>query len=129
MTLTTTFVNKTTLAFKLKEGNAGVYKELGTLAGLTTPTAEPSADNKKTLEFDARSTYKEYRAEFTARSIPIPIRIPIRSNDVLEYATIYIVRDPANGQNFVIQGDKRSEAPPLVPSWFARLLHKLFNKR
>lgn len=125
MTLTTTFVNKTTLTFKLKEGNAGVYKELGTLAGLTTATAEPSAANKKTLEFDARSTYKEYRAEFTARSI----RVPIRSNDILENATIYIVRDPENAQNFVIEGDKRSEAPPLVPSWLVRSLRKLFNKR
>lgn len=56
MTLITTFVNKTKLDFKLKEGDLGVYKDIALLDGLKGENAEPSSI---TLKFDPKSTYKE----------------------------------------------------------------------
>jgi hypothetical protein len=67
MTLTTTFVNKTTVDIRLKEGNAGVYRVLKILKGLPALDAEPGADNRFTQEFDERSTYKEFRVATVSR--------------------------------------------------------------
>jgi len=133
MTLTTTFVNKTTLAFKLKEGDNGVYKMLCILEGLTHPDAEPSNASKKTLEFDARSTYKEYRVVASSRPAgakpaPASVKILISSDFIMDNSTIYIVPNATNPQTYVIRGDLRSGTPRLSNFWLVSKLMKLFKR-
>jgi len=133
MTLTTTFVNKTTLTFKLKEGDNGVYKELCTLRGLPHENAQPSDESKITLEFDARSTYKEYRVVTSSRAasegrVSAPVKILICSDFIMDNSTIYIVPNPTpnadSPHNYFIKGDLRPASNFWPVSKLLRLLKK-----
>ncbi|KAG0563974.1 hypothetical protein KC19_8G072700 [Ceratodon purpureus] len=105
MTLTTTFINKTTFDIKLKEGNAGVYRELTILKGLPTEDAEPTADNRLVQEFDERSTYREFKVATVSRSRS---RIHITSDFILDNAVINMVPNPQRPEGFEVKGDPRS---------------------
>lgn len=57
--VSTKFVNKTALDFKLKEGNAGVYRDLAVLKGTTDPSS-PHPQGHCTVVLDAHATYRKY---------------------------------------------------------------------
>jgi hypothetical protein len=126
MTLTTVFVNKTTVDFKLKEGNAGVYREVTTLKGLDSADATPSEKNKHALEFDEKATYREYRTV----SRPGGQKIQITSDFCLDHSTIYIVPKPDTPEKFGYDGDLRLK-PEAKPGQFNLFgsLSKFFSKK
>lgn len=117
MPLRTKFVNKTKVAFRLKEGNAGVYRELGTLPGLANPAHEPSTI---TEDFDEKSTYKEFRVAAITKGQRFT-RL-ITSDFILDNAVINIVPDPLNSESFDVQGEPRVNRPREPFSLLARLL-------
>lgn len=61
--LTTKFVNETGEAFELKEGNAGVYLKLATLAN----------GGHFNVSFDTNATYREYWVGSNAKGLFITI--------------------------------------------------------
>lgn len=58
--VSTRFVNKTTIDFKLKEGNAGVYRDLAVLKSVDAVEGEPGPDSQRTVALDAHATYRKY---------------------------------------------------------------------
>lgn len=132
MTLTTTFVNKTTVDIKLKEGNAGVYRELGILKGLPTADAEPGGENRLTQEFDEKSTYKEFRVATVSGQRGSKFTKLITSDFILDNGVIYIAPNPQRPEGFQILGDSRSSVRPESFSPFAvitNILNRLRRSR
>lgn len=83
MPFTVKFVNMTTLDFRLKEGNAGVYKQLCTLKGLQSETDVPK---EYAVEFDEKATYRDYTARADGEK-----KLLITLQMCLRYATILFV--------------------------------------
>jgi hypothetical protein len=137
MTLTTTFVNKTNLDFKLKEGDSGVYKDIGLLVGLKDPDAEPSSI---TLKFDQKSTYKEYKvvqrvmmSSRSGRTSAQQTKLLVGSDYIMDHSTIYIIPHPDNPGAYKIEGDSRTEsskadASSKVSSIWVALKSKVFKR-
>lgn len=57
--VSTKFVNKTTFDLTLKEGNAGVYRDLAELKGTKDPKS-PHPQGHYTVGLDAHATYRKY---------------------------------------------------------------------
>ena len=124
MTLTTTFVNLTTVDFKLKEGNAGVYREVTTLKGLQKD-APPCESNKHSLEFDEKATYREYRTVSRQGGQ----KIQITSDFCLDHSTIYIELKSGTKDKYEIRGDQRSKFESKAGNTLFGSLSKLFSKK
>lgn len=112
----TEIVNGTEDDLSLKEGNAGVYREIKTL----------KPNQKHTIEIDPNATYREY----VVVKAPGGDKVFVTSDDCIDNATITIVvKDNKYVFKGVIRGDPKAAADPAQGGFFAKILKKVFGRK
>lgn len=101
MVTTTRFVNETAIPFVLKEGNAGVYRDICTLQ------AKPP-NNEHSISMDPNATYREY---VVATGIKGEV-VLVTSDDCADNSTIRIVKDEKDDKKYSFKGDLRNSMTP-----------------
>ena len=95
--VTTTFVNKTAIDFKLKEGNAGVYRDLAVLTGVDASAGLPRPDGQFTVTLDVHATYREYTVVATGQKTK-KSRVLVSSDMCQDNSVINIILNEATGK-------------------------------
>lgn len=89
MVATTRFVNNTAIPFVLKEGNAGVYRDICTLQ------AKPP-NNEHSISMDPNATYREYVVATGIKGETVLVT----SDDCADNSTITIVKDEKDEKKY-----------------------------
>jgi hypothetical protein len=112
----TEIVNGTKGDLSLKEGNAGVYRDIKTL----------EADKKHTIEIDPNATYREY----VVVSAPRGDKVFVTSDDCIDNSIIRIIVDDSGKYVFeaVPRGDTKT-ADPVQGGFFAKIFKKVFGRK
>ena len=93
--VSTTFVNKTSIDFKLKEGNAGVYRDLAVLKGVDAD-GQPRPDGQHTVTLDLHATYREYTVVATGQKTKK--RVLVSSDMCQDNSVISIIKNNSTGK-------------------------------
>lgn len=101
MVATTKFVNNTTTPFVLKEGNAGVYRDICTLQ------AKPPY-NEHSISMDPNATYREYVVATGIKGETVLVT----SDDCADNSTITIVKDKKDEKKYSFIGLPRNVTTP-----------------
>lgn len=99
MVATTMFVNDTLTPFVLKEGNAGVYRDICTLQ------AKPP-HNQHSISMDPNATYREYVVATGIKGETVLVT----SDDCADNSTITIVKDEKDEKKYRFVGVPRNLA-------------------
>lgn len=112
MVATTKFVNNTATPFVLKEGNAGVYRDICTLQ------AKPP-NNEHSISMDPNATYREYVVATGIKGETVLVT----SDDCADNSTITIVKDKKDEKKYSFIGLPRNvtTANPQAPAASASL--------
>ncbi|KAG0607978.1 hypothetical protein M758_8G068500 [Ceratodon purpureus] len=95
--VTTTFVNKTKIDFKLKEGNAGVYRDLAVLQGVDEHGEPRRPDGQHTVTLDVHATYREYTVVATGQKTK-KSRVLVSSDMCQDNSVINIICNDTTGK-------------------------------
>ncbi|KAG0582722.1 hypothetical protein M758_3G081700 [Ceratodon purpureus] len=112
----TEVINDTGGELSLKEGNAGVYRDIKKLAPKGTHT----------IEIDPNATYREY----VVVSTPSGEKVFVTSDDCIDNSTITIYVDKDNVYKFngKARGDT-SQAEEAAPNFFSKLFKRIFPSK
>jgi hypothetical protein len=112
----TEIVNATEDSLFLKEGNAGVYRDIKTLKPL----------DRHTIEIDPNATYREY----VVVSAPRGDKVFVTSDDCIDNSTIKIVVDGAGKYVFeAVSRGVTKAAEPVQGGFFAKIFKKIFVRK
>jgi len=112
----TEIINETKGALSLKEGNAGVYRDIKNL----------EVGKKHIIEIDPNATYREY----VVVSAPSGNKVFVTSDDCIDNSTITIIVDSEGKYGFraVPRGEAKA-ADQVQGGIFSRMLKKVFSGR
>lgn len=105
--VSTTFVNKTSISVKLKEGNAGVYRDLAVLQGVD---ADGYPQGCYTVTLDVHATYREYTVVAIGQKTK-KSRLLVSSDMCQDSSVINIVWNSATGK-YETQCEPRKDGSP-----------------